>query len=391
MVAAIFIVIIRILVGSFGTLAQLCFRRPPIQDEEIQTFFFRGGENFRWIMSAITKTQESIFGPGTLRAAVKLNIVQYIFFLFALGWFLIWLPGPDLLRGFVAGGLTINLDATERDYIIKNWHDWLANELLDDGNKLYVGDALIQILILTGILVVIFSASVTASILNAFRTIRGLARRRMGLLPTCARLTAAALVSFAFDLIGVFVLLAVLIVFGRSDGLRLQEQFKASVEEGYLGYGAAITIGDRKRGDTEIGNMLRVYGMDFDELRREVKHTRWPELIFVGAGYEFAIAGPLACGHNMWSELKAGEGAREAIKIVLPFFMGLAALVLSRALLIPAIMGTLVVDRLTVWIGKRATLSSFEGYSELSKHAAVLLSIPPVIAAFMVLLFWRLC
>jgi hypothetical protein len=94
----------------------------------------------------------------------------------------------------------------------------------------------------------------------------------------------------------------------------------------------------------------------------------------------------LACGRNLWSGLSIGAGGNEALNLALPFFAALAALVLARAFLIPVLIGISFADRLIVALGRKTSLTSFEGLSEISRHGATLLALPPVIAVTTLLL-----
>jgi hypothetical protein len=131
MVATTLIWIVRLVVYSYGRIAALFAprARAPIQDHEIQTYFFQTGKNFQKIMADVVAAGKSIFGTRTIVSFLRLNLIQYLFFLSALLYFSVTIPGVGLIASFVGRGLTINLGAHEREYLNNNWHEWFESNL----------------------------------------------------------------------------------------------------------------------------------------------------------------------------------------------------------------------------------------------------------------------
>jgi hypothetical protein len=102
MVATTLIWIVRLVVYSYGRIAALFAPRVPIQDHEIQTYFFQTGKNFQKIMADVVAAGKSIFGTRTIVSFLRLNLIQYLFFLSALLYFSITIPGVGLIASLLA-------------------------------------------------------------------------------------------------------------------------------------------------------------------------------------------------------------------------------------------------------------------------------------------------
>jgi hypothetical protein len=73
MIAAISIFMVRLITFFYGKPAAYFFRRPPIQDQEIETYFFRKGSNFQATMARLRAVQVAMFGPSGLATFVKMG------------------------------------------------------------------------------------------------------------------------------------------------------------------------------------------------------------------------------------------------------------------------------------------------------------------------------
>jgi hypothetical protein len=432
MIAALSIFMVRLITFFFGKPAAHFFPRPPIQDQEIETYFFRKGSNFQATMARLLGVQVAMFGPSGLATFVKLNLLHYLFFVSALLIFLLMIPGFDEVFSFVRRGFTLDLDANERSYLLQHFND------TEPPGGLYVGDAVSRMSIMTLIFMATISASGSVALIYNFLMIKTFAGRNLGLIATNARLAVAFLISVASDLGAVVILLVAVVLLGKVAGPRIEEVFEASLPEHTFEYGVSPAIGDAARGETYWVYGLRamdVDSRDFGELTTKVEKPRWPQMIFASrplyigdAGKicdQYAIdrddcgdrmramllrhidvraewilhvaramsayVGSLACGRNLWSGISAGPGASQALRLGLSFFASLAALLLARAFLIPWLIILSFVDRAVVALGRRASLQSVEGHGEISVHGAALLSLPPVIAAIALLsLFVRI-
>ena len=422
MLAALSILIVRLITFFYGKFASHFFPRPPIQDQEIESYFFQSGGNFRATMARVHSIQAAIFGPSRPATFLKLNLIHYLFFLLACLIFLQVIPGFDEVFSFVRRGFTLQLDANERSYATAQHFNYLTQE------GLYVGDAVSRMSIVTLIFMATISASGSVALTYNFRMIKAFASRNFGLIATNARLALAFLVSIACDLAAVVILLVAIALMGKVGGPRLEEFFQASFPAHYFEYGVSLEMGGPTQGTSSWGYGLMetdVFFGQYSELTKKVEKPSWPSVIFADgpiwmddAGKicdQFGIdrddcadrmramfmrhldfradwiphivramaayAGQLACGRNLWSGISTGPGASQAIKLALPFFASLAALVLARAFLIPWLIILSLADRAVVALGRKVTLQSEDGYREISTHGAVLMSLPPVLAA----------
>jgi hypothetical protein len=377
MVATLLIWIVRVIAFFYGRAATVFAPRDPIQDHEIQTYFFQTGKNFQKIMGDVVAIGKSIFGSSRIASFLRLNLVQYLFFLSALLYFAVTIPGVGPIASFVGRGLTINLDANERDYLNNHYHAWFESNLATSDHGMYVGGTLSQLTLFVTLLAVTLSAAGSASLLYNFGIVKRFAKANVGFISIHVRLAVGFLVSVACDLCAMLVLLAVIAMFGRVDGIQLEEMFQASIQENYLEYGFTVATGDSVRGTSMLGMGLRQDAPTFSELTMEVEKPKWPGLIFSDREYindagalcdlygirptcddrlralffrhlnitvewlpnllHFLSKGvtPLACGRNLWSGIPVGAGGSKALQLALPFLAALAALVLARAFLIP--------------------------------------------------------
>ena len=431
MIAAISILIVRLIVFFYGKPAFHFFPRPPIQDQEIEAYFFQKGSNFRATMARVRVIQVGMFGTSGLTTFIKLNLIHYLFFLSAFIIFLLLIPGLHDVLSFVSRGFTVELDADERSYLLQHYND------VEPQEGLYVGGAVSRLSIMTLIFMATISASGSAALIYNFRMIKAFADRNCDLIATNVRLAFAFLVSVACDLGAVIILLVAVAFLGKVAGPRLEEQFGASLTEHTFKYGVALAIGDDTQGESYWSyglTAMDVQPSEFGELRVKVEKPRWPRMIFAteplyvrDAGklcdqYAVdkddcadrmramflrhsdlsilskpnvvrgmaALVGSLACGRNLWFGLSAGLGSNQALKLALPFAASLAALVVARAFLIPWLIILSFADRALVAFGRNVTLQSDDGYREISTHGAVLLSLPPVLASMALFsLLWR--
>lgn len=422
MFGAISILIVRLIAFFYGKLATHFFPRPAIQDKDIETYFFQSGSNFRATMARVRAIQRGMFGPSGLTAFIKLNLIHYLFFLSAFIVFLLLIPGFDEVLSFVSRGFRVELDTDERSFLLQHYND------VEPQAGLYVGGAVSRLSIMTLIFLATISASGSAALTYNFRMIRTFAGRNFGLIATNARLAVAFLVSVACDLGAVIILLVAVVLLGKVAGLRLEEQFGASLTEHTFRYAVSLAIGDATQGELYWSyglTAMDVQPSEFGELRVGVEKPRWPKMIFatqplyVGDAGKLcdryavnrddcadrmramflrhsdlsvtskpnvlrgmaALVGSLACGRNLWSGISAGLGSSQALRLALPFAASLAALVLARAFLIPWLIILSFVDRALVAFARKVTLQSDDGYREISTHGAVLLSLPPVLAS----------
>jgi hypothetical protein len=422
MLGAISVLIVRLIAFFYGKQASHFFPRPAIQDKDIETYFFQSGTNFRATMARVRVMQVGMFGRSGLAAFIKLNLIQYLFFLAAFIFFLLIVPGFDEVLSFVRRGFTLQLDANERSYAIAQQFKYLTQ----DG--LYVGDAVSRTSIMTLIFMATISLSGAVALSYNFRIIKTFADRNFGVIATNARLVLAFLVSLACDLGAIVLLLVVIALLGKVTGPRLEEFFQASLSEHYLEYGVTLEIGNVTQGTSNWMYGLRQTDIDFSQfsdLTKKAEKPWWPQIVFADgplwvfdagkicdqyaidrddcadriramflhrvdvraewiphvARAMLEIVRSLACGRNLWSGIAAGPGASQAIKLALPFFASLAALVLARAFLIPWLIILSFADRALVAFGRKVTLQSDDGYREISTHGAVLLSLPPVLAS----------
>lgn len=422
MFAALSILIVRLITFFYGKFASHFFPRPTFQDQEIGTYFFQSGSNFRATMARVRSIQVAIFGTTRLAAFLKLNLIHYLLFASAFIIFMLVIPGFEEVFSFVRRGFALDVDTNERIYAIQN--NYIVTQ-----KGVYVGDAVSRISIMTLIFMVTISASGSIALLYNFGMTKTFANRNFGLIATNMRLGLAFLVSIACDLGAVAVLLFAIVLAGKVGGPHLEEYFKASFPAHYFGYGVSIEIGSPTQGTSSWGYGLTqtdVFFGQYSELTKKVEKPVWPGLIFDADGPvwmddagkicdQFAIdrdecadrmramflrhldvrvewiphmaravaayVGQLACGRNLWSGIPTGIGASEALKLALPSFASLAALLLARALMVPWLIILSFADRALVAFGRKTALQSEEGYREISTHGAVLLSLPPVLAA----------
>jgi hypothetical protein len=286
-----------------------------------------------------------------------------------------------------------------------------------------VGDALFDVLVIVATVVLALSATSAVSILVNLRLIRwmGVTDRPFG--KTILRLGIASLFSLFCDIFFI-VLLVILVVFGRPVGLYLEENFNARISDGSLRYG--FNIGHRTgEGATsqEVGVGLWVTGINFDELKRDVPRNvvvdwalpwgfdgdagslcdrydirptcrdRLRSLFFrnqpdrdtyvLAFSRSLILAGWTACGRDLWSTLpQVGKGAAVAIKLIIPFFAAIGALYLTRALMIPTIIATSLLNFAVVKLARYSARGSEIGYARVALHAAALLGTPPILAVF---------
>src|SRR5437867_1102009 len=100
MFAAISIFMVRLVTFFYGKLASHFFPRPPVQDQEIETYFFQKGGNFRATMARVRAIQVGMFGRRSI--FIKLNLIHYVFFLSAFIIFLLLIPGFHEVLSFVS-------------------------------------------------------------------------------------------------------------------------------------------------------------------------------------------------------------------------------------------------------------------------------------------------
>jgi hypothetical protein len=373
-------------------------------------------------MARARSIQVAMFGTTRLTAFFKLNLTHYLLFASAFVIYLLVIPGLAEVFAFATRGFTLDVDASERIYAIQ------SNYVVTQEGA-YVGDSVMRISIMTLIFMVMISASGSIALLYNFGMTKSFANRNFGLIATNMRLALAFLVSIACDLGAIVVLLVALVLAGKMGGPHLVEYFKASFAAHYFGYGVSIEIGSPTQGTSSWGYGLTqtdIFFSQYNELTKEVEKPAWPRVIFDVDGPvwmddagkicdQFSInrddcadrmramflrhidvrsdwiphmiralatyAGQLACGRNLWSGIPAGVGASEALKLGLPFFASLAALLFARALIVPWLIILSFADRALVAFGRKMALQSEEGYREISTHGAVFLSLPPVLAA----------
>ena len=225
MLAALSILIVRLIAFFYGKPATHFFPRSAIQDKDIETYFFQSGSNFRATMARIRAIQVKMFGPSGFTTFIKLNLIHYLFFASAFVIFLLLIPGFHGVSSFVSRGFTVELDANERTYLLQHYND------IEPQEGLYVGGAVSRLSIMTLIFMVTISASGSAALIYNFRMIKTLADRNFGFIVTNARLALAFSVSIACDLVAVIILLVAEVLLGNVSGPRFEELFGAILTE----------------------------------------------------------------------------------------------------------------------------------------------------------------
>jgi hypothetical protein len=426
MIANICILLVILIIKTFGGLASLVFRRDPIEHTEIQSHFFLQSYNLAKVMADISGLSDQLFGHKPLTAFLRIIGFLFISFILALCWYAYQITHFDLLIRFFTHGLTVGLDQNELDYLLLHW-PWIVFEDGRNSNtELYIGRTFVQAISLCSAILITLAVTSSLSILNTLLVLRRIGSARVPFVAVLARLSSAFAVSLLTDVLFVVLLFVIITAGGRLIGLSFGEEFKASTANNSLEYGFSISSGTPQAGSANIGIGYIVPDVNFDELARgDGSSPAWLRWLFPSSGFEgdaaalcykynirptcrdrlralflrrfmamdhslsdvslilhntYANITSFACGRNIWSTLAMGKAATEGLALSLPLFAALAAVFLSKLLVIPILIAITILDYVLVKLGRYMALSSERGFSTVLRHGATLLTTPPIIA-----------
>jgi hypothetical protein len=436
MIASLCLLALYLTLLLYGRVASLLTGNRTFTYDEIQKRFFVDRSNFDRLMKGLSELSDRLFGQNIVVKFIRINLLLLLFFLMAFAWYSVTFTGLRFLVQFFRRGLTIDLGENERNYFLQNWPWHYLDLTRNSGKELYIGDQYIEAVLLVLVLFIVLSVASSLSILNTLALIRNLHIKRTRFLRDLLRMAGSVCVGALIDISCLILFLTALIIGGHSVNVSLQEVFKASSSQHWLEYGYGIAVGNHRIGQAAAGLGIMVPDIDFDELRHNGDPApHWVHWIFSSPEFEddaglfcqqynmggtecadqlrslffkrfFEMDGwigiptqiaehlytqgvSIACGNNPWSQLTKESGAREGISLELPPIAALAAMLLSRFLIMPCLALILFFDYVLVKLGRYAALSSERGLTLLMRHGPALLVTPPIIAITLLATFVR--
>ena len=422
MIANICILLVILIIKTFGGLASLLFRRDLIEHTEIQSHFFAQSYNLTKVMADISDLSDQLLGRKPLTTLRRIIGLLFMSFILALCWYAYRIAHLDLLIRFFTNGLTVRLDQNELDYLLLHWPSVIWENGRNSNTELYIGRSFLQAVTLCSAILIVLTVTSSLSILNTLSVLRRIASKPLPFAAVLGRLSIAFAISALTDLLFLVLLFVTITVGGRLVGLSFGENFIASTANNSLEYGFSISSGTPPTGSASIGIGYIVPDVNFDELARDDGSSpAWLRWLFPSFGFEGDAAAlcykynirptcrdrlralflrrfkamdhslssnvppilrgtSFACGQNIWSTLAMGRAASEGLALALPLFAALAAVFLSKLLVIPILIAITILDYALVKLGRYMALSSERGFSTVVRHGATLLTTPPIIA-----------
>ena len=432
MIANISIVLMWIVAQSYGRLSRFFFQGDHLEHDEIQRHFFTPGLNLAKLMSDMSAIAEQCFTARPVVAIRRLIVCLWLCFLGAALFYSLKYSGLELLIRFVSRGLTVEIDQGEKVYLLQHAPAAYYDLSRASGRQMFIGDSLASLLVVILTILAFLSLTSALSIQNTLALIRRL--RSTKPFAAMSRMVVAFFASLLLDLIFVILFLLAIVLGGKTIGLTLEEEFKASIDGKWLEYGVSLASGRETRTPTGFALLYGVRDVNFDELTHDSTPPpawlRWilPSTILSddalvlcnrpGTGphcedrlralflrrnaavdnsgmYVAALhvifdpARVLACGHNPWSTMPMGQGASDGLRLILPLFAALTIVYLAKLLLIPTLIVITICNSALVRLGAYAAISSESGLSMTMTHGAALLAAPPIVAIALLTAFAR--
>jgi hypothetical protein len=420
MIAVTFIIVI-IIIFNIGRLGALIFPRNVSNDFDLDQYLTGRTSNLAKLMRDIAEMGEVWLARSGRLSLLRINAFLFVVFGGLIVVYELSIAGPWLVGHFLWNGFTIDVDQRETLVLAQNWPNLVFDRYIE-GNRLHAGEAVLQMLLLIAIGLLALSATSSISIYTNLRLIRWLGRDRKAPVYTGLTLVGAFIFSLCCDLLFVVLLFAFFLL-GKPLGLFVEENIQAKLTDNSLTYGFGIGHRYDPHGSAAIFSTgLMVSGIDFDELNDEApvnglidwalpygfdkdaaalcdrynirptcryrfrsvffRHFHPAAETYLPAFSNLLVlASSSACGHDLWSPMPTiGTGAAQSAKLGLPFFASLGALFLSKALIVPALIGIVFLNYAIIRIARYTARSSERGHLIIALNAAAVLGAPPVLA-----------